>query len=52
MLLAQVDNIELEGESLGDIPDQEEEPLVVALGVDIILQYQVILIVLDLVDSE
>lgn len=52
VLLAKVDNIELEGESLGDIPDQEEEPLVVALGVDIILQYQVILIVLDLVDSE
>ena len=52
MPLREVNDVESESGSAGHVAHAEEEPLVVSLGVDVVLQHQVILVVLTLVHPE
>ena len=52
VLLGEVDDVELDACALGHVAHAEEEPLVVALGVYVVLQDQVVLVVLALVGPE
>ena len=51
-LFGHVDDVELESGAFGGIADAEEEPLVVAFGVDVVLQDEVVFVVLSLVRPE
>ena len=52
MLFAQIDYVEFECHIFRGIFDTEEKPLVVASGIDVILEDEVIFIIFSLVDSE